>query len=158
VTDSARQVLERLYDEEYEGAVRLAHALVGDRPRAEELAQDAFVRTFTRIEDLDRPGAYLRTVLVNLCRDAERRSRLARSRTGPAGPASIDGPAEPAEASPVWQALRTLPERQRTAVILRFYLDLPTDQIAELIGARPATVRSLVHRALATLKETVSSD
>ena len=55
----------------------------------------------------------------------------------------------------VWAAMQQLPERQRTAITLRFYLDLPDDQIADLIGARPGTVRSLVHRALATLKEAV---
>jgi len=58
----------------------------------------------------------------------------------------------------VWAALQQLPERQRTAVALRYYLDLPTDEIAEVLGARPATVRSLVHRALATLKEAVPHD
>jgi RNA polymerase sigma-70 factor (sigma-E family) len=158
VTDTAREALEDLYHQEYEGAVRLAHALVGDRARAEELAQDAFVRTFAHIEDLDHPGAYLRTVLVNLCRDAARRSRLARRHPDRPDPGSVDGPVEPTDATAVWQALRSLPERQRTAVVLRFYLDLPTDQIAELLGARPATVRSLVHRALTTLKETVSRD
>ncbi len=58
----------------------------------------------------------------------------------------------------MWAALQNLPERQRTAVTLRYYLDLPDDEIAEILGARPGTVRSLVHRALATLKEVVPHD
>lgn len=51
-----------------------------------------------------------------------------------------------------------LPDRQREALTLRFYGDLATDDIAALLDVRPATVRSLLHRGLATLKETVSDD
>jgi len=60
--------------------------------------------------------------------------------------------------SAVWQALQSLPERQREALALRFYADLPTDEIARLLGVRPATVRSLIHRGLAALKEVVPHD
>jgi RNA polymerase sigma factor (sigma-70 family) len=49
--------------------------------------------------------------------------------------------------------LRDLPERQRHALVLRFYEDLPDADIARLLGCRPATVRSLVHRGLANVKE-----
>ncbi|MCB0972301.1 MAG: SigE family RNA polymerase sigma factor [Acidimicrobiales bacterium] len=152
-----RARLEALYRESYEPSVRLAHLLVGDRARAEELTQDAFVRVHARMDGLDEPAAYLRTVLVNLCRDAgRRRSRFqclpeARART-------VDAPHVPADATAVWQALHGLPDRQRTALVLRYYLDRPTDEIAEVLGVRPATVRSLVHRGLATLKEVVPHD
>lgn len=156
VTD-ARARLEALYREAYEPSVRLAHLLVGDRGRAEELTQDAFVRVHGRIDGLDEPAAYLRTVLVNLCRDAgRRRSRFAR--LPEPRPRPVDAPTVPTEATAVWQALQDLPDRQRIALVLRYYLDRPTDEIAELLGARPATVRSLVHRGLATLKEVVPHD
>ena len=55
----------------------------------------------------------------------------------------------------VWDVLRRLPERQRAAVVLRFYEDRPDDEIAALLGCRPATVRSLIHRALARLEEVI---
>ena len=150
-------VLEALYRDQYEPSVRLAHLLTGDRARAEELAQDAFVRIAPRVSALDNPAGYLRTVLVNLCRDDGRRT--VRTRNLPTPPArTAPEPAIPQTATAVWTALQSLPERQRVAVTLRYYLDLPDDEIAELIGARRATVRSLVHRALATLKEAIPHD
>ena len=149
--------LESLYREHYEPSVRLAHLLTGDRARAEELAQDAFVRIAPKLGELDNPAGYLRTVLVNLCRDDGRRSLRARS-IPPPPPRTPPEPPVPQTSTAVWTALQALPERQRTAVTLRFYLDLPDDQIAEHIGSRPATVRSLVHRALATLKEAIPHD
>ena len=153
----ARARLEALYREAYAPSVRLAHLLVGDRGRAEELTQDAFVRVHDRIDDLDEPAAYLRTVLVNLCRDAgRRRSRFRRLPEPPIR--TVEAPHVPAESTAVWQALQDLPDRQRIALVLRYYLDRPTDEIAELLDARPATVRSLVHRGLATLKEVVPHD
>jgi RNA polymerase sigma-70 factor (sigma-E family) len=155
--DPAASALEGLYREQYRASVRLAHLLTGDRERAEELAQDAFVRIAPRVDRLDNPAGYLRTTLVNLCRDAGRRAKrtdaLPVPRTRSAPP-----PALPATSTAVWMALQRLPERQRVAVSLRYYLDLPDDEIAELLGCRPGTVRSLVHRALATLKEATIDD
>lgn len=146
--------LEALYREQYASAVRLAHLLVGDRARAEELTQDAFVRLLPRLATTDNPGGYLRVVLVNLCRDHRRRQARARNhpveRVADAPPPDL-----PPTSSAVWLALQQLPDRQREALSLRFYADLPTDQIAEVLGCRPATVRSLVHRGLAALKEVV---
>lgn len=149
--------LEALYREDYDQLVRFAHALTGDRGRAEELTQDAFVRIAPRFSELDNPPGYVRTVLVNLCRDDGRRTTRARSHPEPE--LRIEpAPAIPETSTAVWAALQALPERQRIAVTLRYYLDLPDDEIADVLGARPGTVRSLVHRALATLKEAVPHD
>lgn len=149
--------LESLYRERYEPSVRLAHLLVGDRHRAEELAQDAFVRLLPHLADSDNPAGYLRVVLVNLCRDHHRRQARV-GRYTPEPPPHEPPPGLPASSSAVWQALQTLPERQREALALRFYADLPTEEIAHLLHARPATVRSLIHRGLATLKKVVPHD
>jgi RNA polymerase sigma factor (sigma-70 family) len=149
--------LEALYREHYDTSVRTAHLLVGDRGRAEELAQDAFVRIAPKVATVANPGGYLRVTLVNLCRDAGRRD--VRAAAVPIPNARVtSAPTIPATSTAVWAALQNLPERQRTAVTLRYYLDLPDDEIAEILGARPGTVRSLVHRALATLKEVVPHD
>lgn len=149
--------LEALYRDRYEPSVRLAHLLVGDRHRAEELAQDAFVRLAPHLATVQNPGGYLRTVLVNLCRDHRRRQALAGRHT-PEPPPDAPPPGLPAATSAVWQALQSLPERQREAVALRFYADLPTGEIARILEVRPATVRSLIHRGLAALKEVVPHD
>ena len=151
---SADDPLEVLYRSQYAPSVRLAHLLIGDRSRAEELAQDAFVRIAPVLGTVDNPAGYLRTTVVNLCRDAGRRATRARALPVPTEGVSPPPPL-PESSTAVWAALQSLPQRQRAAVSLRYYLDLPTDEIAEILGARPATVRSLVHRALATLKELV---
>ena len=54
----------------------------------------------------------------------------------------------------VWQRLAALPRRQRSVLVLRYYEGLTDDEIAEILGARPGTVRSLISRALASLRET----
>lgn len=156
-TGAALDRLEALYRDEYAGSVRLAQFLVGDRGRAEELAQDAFVRVHPHLARTDNPGGYLRTTLVNLCRDHQRREATAR-RHPPAPPEPVPPPELPATTSAVWRALQGLPDRQREAVVLRYWADLPTDEIARLLDARPATVRSLLHRGLAALEEVLTDD
>ena len=149
--------LEALYQERHRDSVRLAHLLVGDRALAEELVHDAFLRVLPRIDELDNPAGYLRTVLVNLCRDAGRRATRARNHPQDR-PEPAPAPDLPASSTAVWAELQRLPERQRIALCLRFYDDLTDADIAEILGVRPATVRSLVHRGLATLKEVVPDD
>lgn len=157
VDDGDLDRLEALYRDRYADSVKLAHLLVGDRARAEELAQDAFVRLLPKLAGAENPGAYLRTILVNLCRDHQRRSALARRRPADR-PVDAPPPNLPATSSAVWLALQDLPERQREALSLRFYADASTDEIARLLDVRPATVRSLVHRGLTALKEVVPRD
>jgi RNA polymerase sigma factor (sigma-70 family) len=86
---------------------------------------------------------------VNRCRSWGRRQVLERDRR--------PRPPEPAElvADELWDALATLPERQRTAIVLRYYADLPDADIAEALGCRPATVRTSLHRGLAALRRVV---
>lgn len=144
--------LAELYRVEQPGMVRLATLLLGDAARAEEVVQDAFVRLHPHVDRTERPGAYLRTTVVNLCRNQGRRQAVA-ARHPLEPPPAAPPPELPADLSPVWLALHTLPDRQREALVLRFYLDLPDDQIAEALGARPGTVRSLVSRGLAALQE-----
>jgi RNA polymerase sigma factor (sigma-70 family) len=149
--------LEALYRREHRDLVRLAHLLLGDGARAEELVQDAFVRLLPHLEGNASPGGYLRTIVVNLCRDEQRRAVRARRHLH-ARPVSAPPPGIPERSTAVWMALQGLPARQREALSLRFYADLPTEEIARILDVRPATVRSLVHRGLATLKEVVPRD
>lgn len=149
--------LEVLYRREHPGLVRLAHLLVGDGGRAEELVHDAFIRVLPHVGTSDNPGGYLRTTVINLCRDDQRRAAVAR-RHPPERPLVVAPPALPDESTAVWAALQQLPARQRAALALRYYADLPTEEIARTLDARPATVRSLLHRGIATLKEAVPRD
>lgn len=141
-----------LYRREQPGLVRLATLLVRNSAVAEELVQEAFVRLHRHLDGAEYPGAYLRTTVVNLCHSHGRRVQVA-ARHAPDPPPVAPPPGLPPDLSPVWLALDLLSERQRDAVVLRFYLDLPDAEIAALLGVRPGTVRSLVSRALARLQE-----
>lgn len=142
-----------LYQDRYDPMVRLAYLLVGDRAVAEELVQDAFVKVHRHWADVQHPKAYLRTAVVNTCRSWGRRRR----REDEHHRRRLEAVPDPElVADEMWDVLATLPERQRSAVVLRFYEDLPEAEIAALLGCRPNTVRTLVHRGLATLRKEVA--
>jgi RNA polymerase sigma-70 factor (sigma-E family) len=140
---------EALYAAEAKAMSRLAYLLVGSPERAQELVHDAFARLYERWDRVDNPGAYLRTCVVNGCRDNLRRRLLEdRYRPDPRADAHLG-------ADHLIDALALLPQRQRAAVVLRYYEDRSEADIAELLGVRPATVRSLIHRGLERLREVI---
>lgn len=136
---------DELYRLEFEPMVRLAYLLCGDRETALEVTHDAFVVTCERWDRLDRPGGYLRTAVVNRCRDLGRRQRF-RSTSPVPERGTTDGDDYLAD------AIAALPPKRRAAVVLRYYLDLSEADIAETLGVRPGTVKSLLSRGLAELK------
>ncbi len=146
-TDSFEDVFRR----ESLGMIRLAYLMVGSAPLAEEVVQDAFARLLERWERIEQPAAYLRTCVVNGCRTAHRRRALerkhaARATVPVAGVLGVDH---------LQDALAALPVKRRAAIILRYYQDLSETEIAEALGVRPGTVKSLVSRGLAQLREVV---
>jgi RNA polymerase sigma-70 factor (sigma-E family) len=137
------------YRASYAWAVSVAHLLTADRGVAEELAQDAFGRMHGRFDELDNPGAFLRVCVVNAARSWHRRqAREVRSLRGVPRP-------EPTElaARELLDAVDRLPYRQKVVIVLRYYADLSEAQIAEALGCRPGTVKSLASRALTHLEE-----
>src|SRR5881392_2024120 len=138
VTEAEGGRLAELYVRHAAEATRLAYMLTGDRQLAEDLVQDAFVRLAGRLVHLRDPGAfeaYLRRTVVNLSRSQFRRRRVERAYLARAGsalethdPGSAGGAIEDRDA--LWQALQQLSGRQRAAIVLRFYEDLPEDEIA----------------------------
>ena len=144
---------EAFYRDRYPAMVRLATLLVDRVEVAEELVQEAFAAVYLRWSGLDEPAGYLRTAVVNRSRDA---LRWRRRRTATTAPERIIEPPEPADH--VRAAIAALPRRQRTAVVLRFYEDLTIDQIAAAMGTRPGTVKSLLHRGIAVLREEIDDD
>ena len=138
-----------VYRERYGNLVRLAYLLTGDEAIAEEIVQDAFVashRTRVRLRD---PYPYVRTAVVNRCRSWGRHDKVERElRPRPAEHAQLG-------ADEMWDALASLTERQRVAIVLRFYEDVPDSMIAELLGCRQSTVRSAIHRGLLSLRRVI---
>lgn len=145
----SRLTVETLYAAEYAPMVRVAFLLVGGAA-AEEVVQDAFARVIERWDRLDRPGAYLRTCVVNGCRDRLRRRRVARLRQPRPREAAGD-----LGADHLLDALAVLSPARRAAVVLRYYADLPEAEIAEALGVKPGTVKSMLHRSLRQLREVV---
>jgi RNA polymerase sigma-70 factor (sigma-E family) len=140
---------EALYADEVDAMARLAFLLVGSEEQAEELVHDAFARLYERWDRVDNPGGYLRTCVVNGCKDRLRRRGVERRH-----PAVSSGPSE-LEADHLADVLASLPYRQRAAVVLRYYEDRSEADIADLLGVRPGTVKSLLHRGLATLRKEI---
>jgi len=152
-----------LYLGHADSAVRLAYLLTGNRDVAEDLVQDAFVRLAGRLVHLRDPGAfdaYLRKTVVNLANSYFRRRRVERNYEQRArGMVAAVPPGQPTEErAALAAALRALPQRQRAALVLRFYEDLSEAQTADVIGCRPGTVKSLVSRGLETLRKQMESE
>ena len=143
---------DELFVHEVEPMIRLAISLVDTRERAEEIVQDAFEKTLMAWRRLDRPGAYLRLAVINGCRSELRRRRVVRGAPNPTADDRLSSPAD----SDMLDALRRLTPKRRIALTLRFYADLPEAEIAELMGVRLGTVKSLVSRGLADLRKVVT--
>jgi RNA polymerase sigma-70 factor (sigma-E family) len=141
------------------GLSRFAGALTGDRYLAEDMLSDALVkvaRRWRRIGSLDDPAAYVRRVLVTTYLDDRRKAQ--RRRTDPSGDIGVlDRPAPDVADAVVGRAevarlLAVLPPQQKAAVVLRYLLDEPDEQIAGALGCSTGTVRSHLSRARATLR------
>ena len=146
-----------LYEAHALGLVRLAVLMTGDQGSAEDIVQDAFLGLYRRwdsLTDLPYPLAYLRASVLNGCRTALRR----RSRADRAHYLS-DVPSESAEARAllseeqraVARVIRDLPDRQREALVLRYYLNLSEADTAEAMRVSRGAVKSATSRALAAL-------
>jgi len=137
--------------------VRVAVLLTGDEGLAEEVVQDAFMglhRRWQRQGPPDSPPAYLRTSVVNGCRSALRRRKLAslagiEHRIHETSAEAVVLLQE--EHAAVFTAMRDLSRRQREVLVLRFYLDLGDPEIAITLGVSRSTVSSTISRALAAL-------
>jgi len=149
------------YDEMYAALwsrlVRTAYAVSGDLGVAEDAVQTAFAkayRSWRRISRLDSPTAYLRRMAVN---EVLNDRRLARRRHEVSSAEPPERPAagvldETMAHDEVWRAVSALPPRQRAVLVLRYYEDLSEQQIAEILGCRPGTVKSQASAALAALR------
>jgi RNA polymerase sigma-70 factor (sigma-E family) len=153
---SAEDVQEReagfdaLYLREYAPMIRVAFLLLDSQALAEEAVHDAFAKVYERWRKVDDHGAYLRACVVNRCRDLQRRRRLERERHPEPGRTYDE-----LGARELLDALAALPVKQRAALVLRFYEGRSEAEVAEALGVAPGTVKSMVSRALAQLREVV---
>lgn len=140
---------EAVYIAAYRDLLRVAFVLTGSAPAAEDVVQDVFAKIGTRIDTLAEPASYLRVAVVNRCRSLHRRS-VAAPPPDKTGDTLMDvGLIE------LRDALMALPLRQRSAIVLRYLCDLPEEEIAASLKCRRSTVRTLVRRGLAELREVI---
>jgi RNA polymerase sigma-70 factor (sigma-E family) len=131
--------------------------LTGDRYLAEELLQETLTRLYPKWASVTRaeaPVAYVRRAVVNRF-VSMRRSPQTRAESRWDLPDGWDGSDlgdRVTTSRTVWQLLGTLPDRQRAALVLRYFQDLPEREVAAALGCRPASVRSLVSRGLAAMR------
>jgi RNA polymerase sigma-70 factor (sigma-E family) len=152
----ASQAVTALYERHALGLTRLAFLMLGDRQTAEDVVQEAFCglyRAWDRMSDHAHALGYVRSSVLNGSRSALRRSRRApRAVAVEAAAASAEDTvlADERQRETV-AALRRLPPRQREAVVLRYFADLPEQETAVAMGVSRGTVKSTTSRALAAL-------
>ena len=142
----------------YPKLVRMLGLYCGRREIAEELAQETLARVWRhwrRVRRLDSPLAWAQRVALNLAKSsfrtagAERRAR----RRLEGFPAEVHVDPDAADKQAVRDAVSQLPDRQKTVLVLHYYLDMSFPEIAEWMDAPEGTVKSLAHRAIARLRE-----
>jgi RNA polymerase sigma-70 factor (ECF subfamily) len=148
---------ESFYRREFRQVVGLAYALSGSRLGAEDLAQEAFVaahQRWDRIGAYDKPGAWVRRVVVNLSRSAfRRRAAEARAVTRLAGQRHQSLPELDSDDAEFWRAVRQLPERQAQAIALFYIEDRSVAEIAEILECSPSTAKVHLFRGRKALGE-----
>jgi RNA polymerase sigma-70 factor (sigma-E family) len=160
----ADRAVTAIYSEHYRSLVRLAALLVRDVATAEEVVQDSFVAMhggWRRLRDSDKALSYLRQSVVNRSRSVLRhRVVVDRNAPKPAPdmPSAEHGAIALLERSAVVAALRTLPPRQREALVLRYYGDLSEAQIATCMGISKGAVKSHTARAMIALRSVLERE
>jgi RNA polymerase sigma-70 factor (sigma-E family) len=154
-----------LYAEHAVGLVRLGFVMLGDRGAAEDVVQDAFLGLYRNWDRLNDPASaltYVRASVLNGCR-AALRGQARRERRDAAAARDAGLPLDPVEAAfllseehrEVIAAVRKLADRQREALMLRYYLGLSTDDTARVMGISAGTVKSALSRAITAIGRTL---
>jgi len=162
--DHRRAEFDRFVIDSTDGLLRTAYLIVWDLPEAEDLVQETLMkvaRRWPKVRQMEHQVAYARRILVNLALDgASRHSRTRLELTGEAPP---ERPAAPNDQSAIdvhdelLSALAQLPRRQRSVIVLRYFLDLPEGEVAAALKCSLGTVKSTASRGLARLEQTLRS-
>lgn len=148
---NAPQSFEDFYSSVWEKSFRTAAFLTQDASAGEEIAQDALTSMYRTWGSAERPEAYLQTALVNGANNWHRRNKVRRSKLSLL---AVDSRTDLA-ADELADAVAALPFRQRAVLVLRYHADLSEAEIAEALGCRRGTVKSLASRALDRLAKEI---
>lgn len=146
-----------LYERQFRAFVAGAYAVVGEPEAARDVVQEAFARALRERRRFRQEGpleAWLWRIVLNVARDAARRSRfadLSADELAEIAPLGSDLPA----AQDLRSELRALPERQRLAVFLHYYADLPYEEVAGLLEVAPGTIAASLNAARKSLRHRI---
>lgn len=145
---------EEFFEETYPRLGRAAFLITGDMQDAQEVAQEAMVRTYERwdrVSSMSSPEGYAFRVAMNLCRRRARLAHRARQESGNVSEVAQDHSAGSDARIDVMWALRRLSVGERTALVAVHFLGLDAHEAADLLGLRPGSLRSRLHRARASM-------
>lgn len=159
-TVDADALVAAMFAREGASLVRLARVFCDDRNAAEDLVQEAFIRLHRSagsIRDMGRTPAFLRSIVINLARDHNRRGLMSLRHRNTAQPALVqpepdDHAVADEESGAVLAALRSLPERQRACLVLHYYQELPIAEVADTLHISKNSVKTHCRRGLASLE------
>ena len=149
-------LLDRLYRTHAPAALRFALMLTGERELSEDLVQEAFVRVAAKLDSLREPdafGAYLTRAVANLAKSHFRHQKVVARHERTIDLTSLVVPPVDVANDALLIALRRLPMRQRAAIVLRYYNDASHEDIGRILEIPIGTVKSLLSRGLAKLRE-----
>lgn len=155
-----RAALIELFEVEGRALVRLARIFTDDTHAAEDLVQEGFIRLYrsmSGIDDMRKSAAYLRSIVLNLCRDHNRRGLMSlRHRQTSVEVVPVDRPDDlvirTEQQAEVIDALLDLSVRQRECLVLRYYSDMPESEIASTLGISPNSVKTHCRRGMDALR------
>jgi RNA polymerase sigma-70 factor (sigma-E family) len=155
-----RERLLALFEAESQSLVRLARIFTDDRNAAEDLVQEAFIRMYrsmSAVEDAAKSAAYLRSIVMNLCRDHNRRGLMSlRHQQSLVGNDHVEQPVDlvvrTESQAEVVDALLALSVRQRECLVLRYYSELSETEIAATLGISPNSVKTHCRRGMESLR------
>jgi RNA polymerase sigma factor (sigma-70 family) len=165
ISVEAEELVVRLFQTEGRSLVRLARLFVDDRDAAEDIVQEAFLRLARhagKIDAIERAPAYLRSIVLNLARDHNRRGLVSlrhhatKGREVDVDTSAVDELVRSEDHRRVLDAVRGLPARQRDCITLRYFEELSIERIASTLGLSVNSVKTHLRRAMAALDRTLA--
>ena len=145
----------KFYEDNFLASVKVAYLIVQSHQLAEDIVQDSFFKVHKKWSRIDSPVSYLRRTVVNSCNSYFKHRKIERIVAAKLARRELIAIED---ADGMQDSIRQLPYKQRVAVILRFYEDLPDVEIAKALGCQVGTVASLISRALDQLRRKVEKD